>query len=99
MRNFIFAAIVAVFAALPGRVEATSISNLKLEHVESVKQVDPATAAKVIEHLEQCYGFDYQCLCEQYRTGQMQINKRHEGYDVAFQSSNGGVIISIIENI
>lgn len=96
MREIIITALIAICATFPGKVEATSMSNLQMQ-IELNEEVDPATAERVLHVLELDYGLDYECLCEQYRNGDIIIERCREGYQVS--NREGGGFIAIIENI
>ena len=97
MREFIFFTLIVAAFAFPGRVEAQSVT--LQEVIETPTTNDPALVDRIMHHLAQSYGYDYADLFQKNRDGKLQVQKTTIGYEVHLQEANGGVIISIIENI
>ncbi len=100
MRIFILSALVALCSALPMRTQATSLqSNLSISQHVSVP-IHHDLLERIIRHLQQNEGMDYDKLCEFWCEGSMQITKIPVGYLISVPNDNGGVvIISVIDDL
>ena len=50
---------------------------------------------KILRKVEQDYGFDYDCLCAQFKAGEVLIDKVPQGYRVAIDDGGAGVLLVI----
>lgn len=99
MRIFIFSALIALSAALPLRVEATPVQSSSFTTQSIIAPAYPELVERIIRYLQQNEGMDYAKLCKLWCEGRMQITKIPVGYLVTATSSEGIVIISVIDDL
>lgn len=99
MRIFIFSVLVALFVTLPGRVNATpQQSSIHISNMTKA-DIDPELVVKIIRHLQQSEGLNYERLCKWWCEGKMQITKNSTGYLVGIALAEGTIIISVIDDL
>ena len=101
MRKIFFTALVALCAALPGRLEATSeISSFSQINMQA-EASDPTVVEMVLRQMEVKHGISYEDLRIEYINGDLNIeNVAHECYKVTRKASGGiGIIIDINSTI
>ena len=94
MRKLLFVALLGCVLTFPGKVEAsTSTSTMLVED----SQISQELVEKILRKVEQEYGYDYDCLCAQYKAGEVLIDKVPEGYRVEIADGGAGILILIQE--
>ena len=95
MRKISLIALVALCFSFPGKVDA----ELNLNHTTSLEfaqpEIDPALVESILRYVQFAYGYDYECLCEQYQKGELTIDKSIEGYRVTLRE--GGVLVALMD--
>ena len=98
MRTFIFSALVALFTTLPGGVNATT--NVQpIFSVSANSTIDQNLREEIFKKLHVSSGLCFDALCKLWDEGKLEIEKSPVGYVVTANSTNGTVIIGVIDDL
>lgn len=93
MRKLFLTALLGVCFAFPGLAKATIVNDsFSFELNESQDAPDQELVERILRHIQQEFGGDIECLCEQYANGEITIEKDGDRYLV---KAGGGLIWSI----
>ena len=99
MRDLFTIALIAVCLAFPVKTEATTNFAHVQQSVPNNLVTDSETVNKVIDYLALNYQYNSAVLHDKFKVQELVIHATRDGYDVCITDNQGGVIISIIENL
>jgi|GEM_PF-3785207 len=99
MRIFIVA-LGVLCLALPG-IASTSTTISPATPIEYVSQeISAELLGSIFRYLQQHYDYNYECLCDQYKQGEISVEVTSQGYLVSIMTTEGGMeTILIIADI
>lgn len=91
MRNIVIVALLGFVFTFPGKVQANQFQpTISVEE----SQISQSLVEQILRQVEQEYGYDFDCLCNQYKEGKVTIDKSSQGYLVTIE--DGGALIDVL---
>ena len=98
MRKLFLVAIGTIVVSFSGIYATPTLPSTQISHFQSA---EPSSqfVEDILRILDRDYGFDYGCMCQLYKDGDISITKSPDGYRVVIEETSGSIWDIIIEDI
>ena len=98
MRKLFLVAVGTIMVSFSGIYATPTLPSTQISHIQSAEP-SGQFVENILRILERDYSLDYNCLCQQYKNGDLTISKSPDGYRVIIEDDGGIILDILVDNI